>query len=98
MNQEATVAELRQANHAHQTQNAFLASEVMVLPPFFESISLIFLHNIKIKKLEREHAIEIASRDEQISALHAQLEALQHSSSPDQSVVQAEFLTLQKLC
>ncbi|ELR19001.1 PH domain containing protein [Acanthamoeba castellanii str. Neff] len=73
---EETIAQLRQATHAHQTQNAYLASE--------------------IKKLQREHTIELASRDEQLDGLRAQLELARSSSASDSSI-EAEFAALQRL-
>lgn len=101
MDQEDTIAQLRQATHAHQTQNAYLASEVNP-PPRHHTVSsycesLFAKLNYQIKKLEREHGIELASRDEQISVLRAQLE--EQKSGPDHyhDTLQAEFAALQKL-
>jgi serine/threonine-protein kinase RIO1 len=48
----------------------------------------------QIKKLQREHTIELASRDEQLDGLRAQLELARNSSD---SSIEAEFAALQRL-
>lgn len=74
---EETIAQLRQATHAHQTQNALLASQ--------------------IKDIQRERAIEIASKDEEIAHLRSQLESEHKVPSSEDQTLQAEFEALQKL-
>jgi hypothetical protein len=110
--QEETIAQLRQATHAHQTQNAYLASEVptidarcmpsllllllLLLPLLAHTGPPLVGRRFQIKKLQREHTIELASRDEQLDGLRAQLELARSSSASDSSI-EAEFAALQRL-
>jgi len=53
--------------------------------------------HFKIKDIQRERAIEIASKDEEIAHLRSQLESEHKVPSSEDQTLQAEFEALQKL-
>ena len=71
--EEDVISQLRQANHAHQTQNSFLSSEVRAQVWWLSPDSAI--NNQKIKRLEREFNIDMAAKKETITKLQREAEA-----------------------